>query len=296
MRAGTLLRRLRIALSGAVLAIFVGGIVFGEWASSSADALAFGQLVPALLRWRQLLLGGTVGLLFVFPLIISVTLLIGRGYCSSLCPLGTLQDLVISGARRTRLLRLRFQKPHTWLRLATLAVTLALWLAGSTLLFGLLEPYTITHRGLASLATLIEGRPTGQPPIATLPLAESEDPAELSAAQALPRPVDDIAALLAGLVVLIAVLAAAAGKGRLFCNTLCPAGALLAASAHRSLLRIRLDPDACTACGRCSRICPARCIDSTTKRVYAGSCVLCFDCLSACPTDAIHYSSRRGRP
>lgn len=295
MRARTLLRGLRIALSGAVLVIFIGGIGFGEWAAPAADPLAFGQLIPALLRWRNLALGGTVALLFVFPLILGVTLLIGRGYCSSLCPLGTLQDLVISAARSTRTLRLRFQRPHTRLRTGVFAAAMLLWLAGSTLLLGVIEPYTITHRGLSSLTALIEGRSPREPALTSLPSAPGEEPAELSAREALPRPVDDIVAQFAGLLLLASVLAAAAGKGRLFCNTLCPAGTLLTAPAHRSLLRIRLDPAACTACGRCSRVCPARCIDSAAKRVYAGSCVLCFDCLSACPTGALRYSVRRGR-
>ena len=292
MRARTLLRTLRIALSGTVLAIFIAGVLFGEWVAPAADALSFGQLIPALLRWRHLILDGSASLLFVFPLVLGVTLLIGRGYCSSLCPLGTLQDLVTFAAKRARVLRLRFRRPHTWLRVVVAVAALALWLAGSALLFGLLEPYTVSHRGLASAAALIEGRRSRQPPLTSLPAAVGDEPSEPGVS---PRPVDGLVALLAGLLILAAVLAAAAGKGRFFCNTLCPAGALLAAAGRHSLLRIRFDASACTSCGRCARVCPARCIDSAGKRVYTGSCVLCFDCLSACPSGALRYSTRRGR-
>jgi ferredoxin len=91
-----------------------------------------------------------------------------------------------------------------------------------------------------------------------------------------------------------------ARHGRLYCNTLCPVGALLGLFSARSLLRVRFDPEACRECGRCERACKADCIDFRNKAVDGSRCVACGNCLAACPDNALRLTapskgSRAGR-
>jgi ferredoxin len=86
---------------------------------------------------------------------------------------------------------------------------------------------------------------------------------------------------LAGLVALVLL------RGRLFCNLLCPAGAVLNLLSRRTALRIGIDEAACDGCGLCERVCKAGCIDSVRHAVDFPACVGCFDCLDVCPADAV---------
>lgn len=269
------LRTLRLVVStSAFLAVVAGTLFIGHpIADVPAQGIAMAQFVPSLLRWRDVASVGAGAALFVAPLLIGATLLIGRGYCSSLCPLGTTQDLLMLLIRRPLRQRLRFRPPLPWLRAITLAAAVGLWIAGSSLLLGLLEPYALFHRGLLAFAGFISPGVNRALPAGAVPEATT---------------IALIAAILS-LLLLFAVLVAAALSGRVYCTTLCPAGSLLSVPARRSLLRIRLAPGRCTSCGLCERACPTGCIDSRRRTVHTGSCVLCFDCLAACPSGALRY-------
>ena len=103
--------------------------------------------------------------------------------------------------------------------------------------------------------------------------------------------VDPEALLLTGALFLL-LSAAVLGRGRIFCNTLCPSGALLRAAAEKSLFAVRLNHRTCIACGACERVCPAGCINLSGPAVDGSRCILCLDCLEVCPVDAIAYRRR----
>jgi ferredoxin len=75
-----------------------------------------------------------------------------------------------------------------------------------------------------------------------------------------------------------------AQHGRLFCNMLCPAGALLGLLSKLSLYRITIIEERCTDCGFCEMVCKANCIDSEAKKIDYHACVGCFNCIDSCPT------------
>jgi ferredoxin len=79
---------------------------------------------------------------------------------------------------------------------------------------------------------------------------------------------------------------------RLFCNTLCPVGALLGIFSRFSLFKISLDQGLCTSCGKCSAVCKAGCIDNKTRTVDFSRCVACLNCLPSCPTDGVIFSRK----
>ena len=86
--------------------------------------------------------------------------------------------------------------------------------------------------------------------------------------------------------------------GRLYCNTLCPVGALLGIFSSVSMFRIRMAQDACGSCRRCQRVCKAGCIDLEEKTVDIRRCVGCFNCLAVCPGQGItlgNHWRRQGR-
>lgn len=92
-----------------------------------------------------------------------------------------------------------------------------------------------------------------------------------------------------------AVVAVTWRNGRLICNTACPVGTILGAGSRRSYFHIEIDPDRCTNCGECERVCKAQCIKLTDKLVDTSRCVVCFDCTAVCPHGAINYKTGRYR-
>ena len=84
-------------------------------------------------------------------------------------------------------------------------------------------------------------------------------------------------------------------KGRVFCNTVCPVGALLGATTHVSMLSFDINPDLCIHCGKCEEVCKGRCINSTVSVVDNTRCVTCFNCTAVCPNGAITWRAGRHR-
>jgi polyferredoxin len=108
----------------------------------------------------------------------------------------------------------------------------------------------------------------------------------------LPGPIEAVAAVLVGGVTMVYLLGALS-----FCKYVCPYGAVFAVADTLALGRIRLTGD-CDACARCTAAC------TTGVRVHEevlrlgmvanSGCMRCFECVSACPHDALAY--RLGRP
>ena len=78
------------------------------------------------------------------------------------------------------------------------------------------------------------------------------------------------------------------------CNNFLAAGTLLGEVSRASLLRMRIDTDRCVSCGVCSRKCKGSCIDPKSHTIDVTRCVVCFDCLDACPHGAISYTPVSG--
>jgi len=68
-----------------------------------------------------------------------------------------------------------------------------------------------------------------------------------------------------------------------WCRYLCPYGALLGALSVLSPFKIRRNADTCTACERCSRVCPARVAVHRVRTVRSDECHACLRCVEACP-------------
>lgn len=251
------------------------------------EALLYPQFIPSLLQFIEA--GGWLASGFAFVLLL--TLLWGRVFCSSLCPLGTLQDIAARlGQRlasRPPRLRYKYRPPHNALRYLVLTLTLGSLLTGSLLLVGLLDPFSLFGRSLALLLRpLVVLLNNGLTSLLELTGTYWLHPLRLWLAA---WPVLMITGL-----PLAAVLWIAARHGRLFCNSLCPLGTLLGLLARWSRYAIQIDQASCNLCTQCAAACKANCIDLRSRSIDFSRCVACFNCLPACPESGVGY--RRQRP
>ncbi|MGA7981743.1 MAG: 4Fe-4S binding protein [Chromatiaceae bacterium] len=279
-----LLKPLRII----VAVVFLAGTAWlfldleGHLPAPAFDAVLYLQLGPSLVRFSEAAGWAAAGFAFV----LGLTFLFGRVFCSTVCPLGTLQDLVTRAAnrlpRRARRAPFRYRHPHSLLRYGLLVAVAATAFGGSGFLLAQLDPFSHFGRIMALLAR---------------PVAVS---ANNLAARVLEwlgtyvvAPLDFTLAhwptVLGPLSVLAILMWMAARHGRLFCNSLCPIGALLGIVSRVALFRIGIDAERCSLCAKCSIQCKAECIHLKDKRVDFDRCVACFNCIPACPESGIGY-------
>jgi ferredoxin len=275
--------RVVVALAVFVPATFLFLDVSGILPLWLVKALPAVQLVPSLFHLLEVFGWGGAGCIVVMLL----TLAFGRVYCSTLCPLGTYQD-VISRLNRSRnsLRRFRFHRQHYLLHYGLLFLATALGIGGSLLLLNLLEPFAnfgrSTHALVRPLVVLMNNG-----------IAWILEKFQVYQVYPVPFHLPSIVAFLVPLAFIATVSVMAFRSGRLYCNTLCPAGALLGLLSRVSLLRIVFDTKACKDCGLCEKVCKAQCIDSGTMRVDFSACVGCFNCFDACPTEGLHFGRRQ---
>ena len=78
---------------------------------------------------------------------------------------------------------------------------------------------------------------------------------------------------------------------RPFCQYLCPLGAIYGLFNPVSLIKLRIDENACTKCGACQRACP---LDiEVWKTPNSPECIRCGKCKAACPMDALTGVSKK---
>lgn len=217
----------------------------------------------------------------VIVALILLTLLFGRIYCSVICPLGILQD-VLARARRKKN-KYSYSKEMKWLRYGVLVLFLAAALLPIAAVgMRLLEPYSAFGR----MATMV------LQPVYMLgnnllgSMAERADSYLFYTVDVWMKSLPVLVIAVSTLVVL-AVLAWKGG--RTYCNTICPVGTLLSLVSRFSLLKIRFDEDKCRNCSLCTKNCKASCIDFKNHTVDASRCVVCGDCLTSCKFDALKY-------
>jgi ferredoxin len=270
------LRRVRTTLAIAVLlliaTVFVG-IPHGLFLTDI-------QLIPAFLNGSLLLGFASAG----FLLIVLLTLTLGRVYCSVICPLGILQDLLRRLLRRGRA-RHRYapQPPRHAMRWAVLALVSAPLLFGSAAAIGLLDPYSLFGRMLNSLV-----RPTLQElnNLATVALRAAGWPALIPVKVAWP-PLWSLTLTLGMLLLLVWLVRR---NGRVFCNSLCPAGTFLSLLARCSVWQLQIANPVCLDCGACGRVCKTGCIDRASRTIDFSRCVVCGNCMDICPQAGIGYA------
>lgn len=227
----------------------------------------------------------------VIVLLVLLPLIMGRIYCSVICPMGVMQDVIARIGRhgKKRRYMYSYSKPKNWLRYGVLALFVIAVILGISSIVALLAPYSSFGRIVSSLfAPLYK---LGNNSIAMI--AERADSYAFYQTDIWIKSIPTLVVASATFI-LIAVLAWR--NGRTYCNTICPVGTVLGFLSRYSWFRIRIDADKCNRCGLCSRTCKAACIDGQTHTVDYSRCVTCMDCIGTCAHGAISFSSRRSKP
>ena len=216
--------------------------------------------------------------------LLLLTLVFGRIYCSIICPLGVLQDVLARFHRKKN--KYSYSKEVRWLRYPVLVVFIIALVAGVGSFFQLLAPYSAFGR----IATMIF-QPVwkfGNNILATM--AERADSYAFYTVDTWMRslPVFIIAA-----VTLVVLIVLAWRGGRTYCNTVCPVGTFLSFFARFSWLKINFDEEKCRNCSLCSKNCKAACIDFKTHTVDYSRCVVCGNCIDSCKFGALKYDNAR---
>ena len=270
-----MLRKVRIVL--AVICILLITWLFVDFTGTAprvAGWLVNIQFLPAVLALN---VGVIIGL-------IVLTFVVGRIYCSVICPLGILQDVLarLRPRKNKKVGRYSFSPEMKWLRYPVLVVFIIALIAGVGSFVALLAPYSSFGRIASNLfAPVYEWINNGLASIA----AKHDSYAFYNVdvwMRSLPTFI--IAAVT---LVVLAVLAWIGG--RTYCNTICPVGTFLSFISRFSLLKIRFDEEKCRNCSACSKSCKASCIDFKNHKVDYSRCVVCGDCLGACKFDALKW-------
>lgn len=269
-----MLKKTRVIVS--IVLFLLITFYFIDFAGLLPESLSFVtkiQFIPALLSFN---------LVIIIDLVL-LTLIFGRVYCSSICPLGILQDIISWISKRfNKKKRYKFSKEKRLLRWLILAITVIVFLFGFTFLLGLLDPYgaygrIATHffrpvylhanNILDNILTSFNNYSLKQINVYSF----------------------GILSVVVALITFIVVAVMAWRSGRSYCNTICPVGTVLGLLSKFSLFKVEFDQEKCNSCGLCSMKCKASCIDTKKSEIDYSRCVNCFNCLEVCNRSAIKY-------
>ena len=220
----------------------------------------------------------------VVVVLIALTLVFGRIYCSVICPLGVLQDVLARLRRKKN--KYSYSKEVRWLRYPVLMLFIVALVAGVGVFFQLLAPYSAYGR----IATMIF-QPLWM--MANNVLGTIAERADSYAFYTVDVWMKSLPVLAIAAVTLVLLFVLAWRGGRTYCNTVCPVGTILSFFARFSWLKIHFDTDKCKNCSLCSKNCKAACIDFKTHTVDYSRCVVCGNCIDACKFGALKYDNSR---
>ncbi len=201
-------------------------------------------------------------------IILMACVLIPRGFCGYLCPLGTVIDL-FDWSVGARITRFRVPDDGWWVHIkyyVLLAIVVAA--ACGVLISGLFAAIPVITRGmLFTLAPLQTGMLRGWHLVPPVNWGH-----------------------VVSLVLFAAVLGVGLLKPRFWCRYVCPSGAVFSLG---NLFRVseRKVESSCIHCNKCIEICPFDAIkpDFTTRTT---DCTMCQTCGGVCPTQAIKFVER----
>lgn len=286
----TMLRIIRIIL--ALLSFCAVTLLFVDFTGFAAEHwnwIAKYQFMPALLSLN----------IVAIAVLLLATWLFGRIYCSVVCPLGIMQDVVtrlrlwLSPRRKRKVGIFRYHKGKSVLRYGILACFAVLIALGFVNLFAaslasFIEPYAaygrISSGVFAPVVDWINNMLAGW-------AAEHDSLAFYEVYR-----VTSLMVTIVGAVTLLIVGLLAAVDGRWYCNTVCPVGTTLGCVSRFSLFKPVIDTDKCNGCRSCERHCKSSCIDASNHKIDLSRCVACMDCIDHCRQGAISYAIKPSVP
>ncbi len=214
---------------------------------AGAESIAAGKKIN-----RALLLG------LLIPVV--ATLLLGRFFCSWICPAGFLFDMADKVRALLAKMRLPLHNTPLWHgnKYVLLVVGLALAGVSSIPLLGFFYPPALVGREIHTAVDSFFGN-----------LAENPQRAGAISLTA-------ISLFLLGIVFVEVFL-----SRRVWCRCLCPGGALYTLLGAARLVRVKNDHPRCTHCTECVKVCPMG-LNPMSHDTPGPECDHCLACLPAC--------------
>lgn len=268
-----MLKKLRTLL-GAIFLVCITGMFLDftgtlhRWLSWMAEL----QFLPAVLGLN----------IAAIVIVLAITLLFGRIYCSIICPAGTYQDAVSHLAAKFKKNRFSFSKENRILRFTVLGVFIILLLVGLNGIAILIAPYSAYGRMVQNLFQPIYIGVNNL-------LAKAAEHYDSYAFYEVDTWIKAMPVFIVAIATFITFTVLAWRGGRTWCNNVCPVGTVLGYISKISLCKIHIDANKCVNCKLCERNCKSSCIDISTHTVDYTRCVSCMNCLGKCKKDAIHY-------
>ena len=280
-----MLRKIRITLA---IVFWVGiTLLFLDFTGTAHTYLAWMaklQFLPAVLALNVAVVVG----------LIVLTLLVGRIYCSVICPMGVMQDIIAWVSKRKlfrKNKRARLANKYSYsptrrvLRALVLLLFLILMIAGLNSLAIILAPYSAYGRIATNLMQPLWLWANN----GLAALAEHYDSYMFYSVDVWMRSGISLAIAI-GTLLVVGILAWRGG--RTYCNTICPVGTVLGYVSHFSLFGPVFDKEKCNGCRLCERNCKASCINVGEQHVDMTRCVSCGNCMAQCPQGALHFGNR----
>ena len=227
----------------------------------------------------------------VIAVLLLLTLLFGRVYCSVICPLGVMQDIISwchGKTKKKNRFRFCYSPAKNWLRFVVLIIFSIAFVLGAHSLVALIAPYSAYGRIASNLLA-----PLYQ--LGNNCFAWIAERAGSYAFYSVEIWIKSVATFVIAVVSLLAVGFLACKHGRTWCNTVCPVGTILGFFSRFSLLAPVIDSEKCRNCGLCGKQCKASCIDMKEHKIDYSRCVACMDCIETCKEGAVHYALRHDR-
>ena len=268
-----MLRKIRITL--AVVFFFLITLLFLDFTGSIHKWfgwMAEIQFLPAVLALN-------VGVIICLVLL---TLLFGRIYCSVICPLGVLQDIVAWFSKKIKKNRYSYSPALSWLRYGVMGIFIIALIAGVHSFVSLLAPYSSYGRIASNLFAPIYQWGNNL-------LAYMAERTDSYAFYETTVWLKSLPTFILASVTLVVIIILSWRGGRTYCNTICPVGSLLGLLSRYAFLKPVIKVSKCTNCTLCARNCKAACIDIKNHQIDYSRCVACMDCLDKCKHHAIIY-------
>ena len=201
---------------------------------------------------------------YVAGFLLMIGAIAGRFVCGWLCPFGLFQDLLHRLPFVSKLRRLPGERWLRWCKYILLAGFVIVLPMFAVDLLGQGQPWFCKY--ICPSGTLMAG----------IPLLAANPPLRAAAGWLFAWK----GTILAVLVVLSLLV------WRPFCRYLCPLGAVYGLFNPVSLLRLKVEGNRCTRCGKCQSACK---LDlKVWQAPNAPDCVRCGVCMAACPHGALH--------
>ncbi len=227
----------------------------------------------------------------VVAILLMLTLLFGRVYCSVICPLGIMQDIIswIHGkTKKKNRFRFSYSPAKNWLRYTVLVLFIACLVLGAHSIAILIAPYSAYGRIAGNLLAPLYQWGNNF-------LAWIAERAGSYAFYSVDVWIKSVSTFIIAIVSFIVVGILAWKHGRTWCNTICPVGTVLGFFSRFSVFAPVIDTEKCRNCGLCGKQCKASCINMKEHEIDYSRCVACMDCIDTCKEGAISYARRKRR-